>query len=299
MIESVLAVIRSSGERTTNLCKQLLARQIPEKNIVVIRESPFRKAVIRTFECGLEYGLPWTFALDADTLILENALHSMLVAIENSEENVFEVQGQVMDKLFACARAAGQHIYRTSLFEKALKLIPPDSVSMRPETYTLGMMANQGQPWIQNDLLLGLHDFEQYYRDIYRKAFQHAKKHRRSIKYLKTLWKRLGGNDPDYLVALMGLEAGIKHKGSFRVDIRNFDSSQIFQGKMKNIQEKDIFPPNIIGGYNVDSIIEDFKLHISQPVSVDQRLFSLYKEKGIFYVVRRLFEKGSKILKSL
>ena len=51
-------VIRSAGERTEELCRYLAAQQVPEENVVVIREHPFSRAVLKSFEVGLDFGLP-------------------------------------------------------------------------------------------------------------------------------------------------------------------------------------------------------------------------------------------------
>lgn len=226
-VDNVTIVIRSVGERTKAACYHLLAQQIPMQNIVVVQESPFTAAIARTFEIGLERGLPWTLCIDADVLVRPEAVIELLSIAQQTDENVFEIQGNVLDKFFCMLRPAGNHLYRTNLLAEGLKHIPAEGVSLRPETYLLRQMAAQGYPWIQEDLAVGLHDYEQYYRDVYRKAFLHAAKHGRYIPYLATLWERLAGKDADYQVALWGLYAGLITDESVTVDSRLFSQKNV------------------------------------------------------------------------
>ena len=121
MKNSILTVIRSLGERTTNLCLQLAASQVPEENIVVINEAPFSQAVRKTFECGIERGMPWTLALDADILLNYNSFDFLVRTAEEEDKNIFEVQGCILDKLFVSPRTGGPHLFRTMYLEKALE----------------------------------------------------------------------------------------------------------------------------------------------------------------------------------
>jgi len=168
MLTSLFVIIRSADERTTELCRQLVSEEVPNKNIQIIREAPFTKAVRKTFELGIERGLPWTLAIDADVLIRPEAIIDLLRFSEKADDNIFEFQGLVLDKLFSTYRPAGNHLYRTSLLHKAIDYIPCDGLSGRPETTTLRNMESQGHPWILSDIIFGIHDYEQYYRDIYK-----------------------------------------------------------------------------------------------------------------------------------
>ena len=96
--DSVTVVIRSVGERTDAVCRRLVCEQIPEANVIVIRERPFGAAVRKTFQTGLERGLRWTLALDADVLVRANALHDMLAWAVSTPEKFFFANFAVADK---------------------------------------------------------------------------------------------------------------------------------------------------------------------------------------------------------
>ncbi|MCG2590801.1 hypothetical protein [Rhodohalobacter sulfatireducens] len=59
------------------------------------------------------------------------------------------------------------------------------------------------------EYVAGLHDFEQFYRDIYRKAYFHATKHSDHVAELMKEWKRRSIDDTDYLVVIKGSVDGL------------------------------------------------------------------------------------------
>jgi hypothetical protein len=222
-------VIRSSGERTVHACRELLAQQVCPQHVHTISETPFVRAVERTFEIGIAQQRPWTLAIDADVLPTPDAVRQLLSLTAQLAPSAFELQGMVLDKLLGGPRAAGNHLFRTALLPEALRHIRTEEVarSLRPETYVLRRMAEAGHEWIQHDLVVGLHDYEQYYRDIYRTAFVHAHKHNRQLPYVMALWKRLAETDRDYQVALWGARDGLAHRGEVRIDVRQFSDSRL------------------------------------------------------------------------
>jgi len=260
MFDSFLIVIRSAGERTTALCREIAAGQVPEDNIVVIREAPFTQAIKRTFELGIERALPWTLALDADVLLHANAVGVLHKVAAMCSGNIFEVQGCILDKLFACPRAAGNHLFRTRLLEDAIKHIPEENIAGRPESFVIRKMENDGYPQIQLDNVLGLHDFEQFYRDIFRKSFQHGQKHRRYIPYLEPLWRRLSKHDPDYVIARRGLKASKKMKGFLNIDVRPFEEMKNIFPRWSRIREKAELAPEHCKAQDIERLIDSFQL---------------------------------------
>ena len=90
---TVTVVIRSVGERTENLCREIIAAQIAHQNIFLVREKPFACAVQRTFQIGIEQGRPWTLAVDADTLLLPGVIQYLCEYAETQDANLFKAQG--------------------------------------------------------------------------------------------------------------------------------------------------------------------------------------------------------------
>lgn len=220
--QDVTVIIRSAGERTTDLSHQLLREQVPTRNITVICEYPFTRALRKSFELGCELGRPWTLCVDADVLLWSSSIEILFNWVRAADSKVFQIQANLFDTIFGGPRKVGIRLYRTSLLGKALSCIPSDGVTLRPETFVCEQMASLGFPSVYRNQTIGLHDFEQCYRDIYRKAFVHAHKHEAYMQLLEPLWQRLAGHDPDYEVALWGFRAGQLSNDTVPLDVRCF-----------------------------------------------------------------------------
>lgn len=199
----VFVVLRSAGERTEAASSARAVAEVGVGSVGRVREVPFALALRRGFEMGVEAGARWTLCLDADVLLRPGAVTELVRAAEAVPANAFGVTGVVADKLLGHVRVAGQHLYRTSLLARALGESSFDPARRRPETVVKKAMARSGHPTIRTDVLMGLHDFEQSYADIFRKVFVHARKHERFMPTAERIWRRLGPDDPDYRVALV------------------------------------------------------------------------------------------------
>jgi hypothetical protein len=215
---NITVVIRSVGERTEELCREIIGTQIAQQKIFLVREKPFACAVQRTFQIGIEQGRRWTLAVDADTLLLPGAIQYLCEYAVTQEADFFKAQGLIIDKFLSNPRPAGPHLYCTAHLPAALSYIPECFEDLRPETFILKKMEEQGFPVMKADIVIGFHDFEQYYCDIFRKIFLHSKKHTRDSKLLKTQWAQLADNDYDYAVALSAYESGLNYRGAVTAD---------------------------------------------------------------------------------
>ncbi len=83
-----------------------------------------------------------------------------------------------------------------------------------------------------------LHDYEQYYRDLFRKAFVHSNKHRGWASYYMSYWSRLSCEDADYQVALWGLRAGLIYDETVKIDADLFPQEITALLQMRGWQEK-------------------------------------------------------------
>jgi len=207
----ITIVIRSSYERTEDICHNLVKRQVPEENIVIIHERPFFSSLKRSFQTGIAADREWTLCIDADVLILPNAVEGLVGFVSGQPDACLGASGLVLDKLRMEKSRGGHHIYRTHLLIEALSIIKTDknmAFQLRPETYLKHKMQEVGYYWSLWDEVIGLHDFEQFYSDIYRKMIVRAQKSSSAReKYLKkaALYSQ---KDPDFLVAAWGLRIG-------------------------------------------------------------------------------------------
>jgi hypothetical protein len=235
----VVVIIRSVGERTLNLCRRIVQCQVDPTNIVVINEVPFSKAVRKTFEIGLDFKLPWTLAVDADVLLEKNAISTIISKAERELPNTFSFNVKSFDKFFVSPRYGGPHLYRSSLLEKALSCLPSEEF-IRPETIVGEILhEKEGIENIIYECVLSIHDYEQWYRDIYRKAYVHANKHGNMyVESFLKYWSRMMNEDLDYKVALVGLCHGIATNRKINIDIRTLPMNYYENGLLKNIGEK-------------------------------------------------------------
>lgn len=212
-------VVRSIDERSALVCRHLLSLDT-DTDINSIRQvggEAFPETLAQSLRAGLEAGREWTLCVDADVLPFPGAVAVLLESAQNTDETTAEVQGLVFDRLFGGWRPAGIHLYRTAHLPLALELIDQIKTEMRPETALLDKMEEQGLPWRQTGLAFGLHDFEQYAQDLYRKCFVHAWKHVHLLPRMLEYW-RMRRNDDDFEAALQGLAAGIAHEGRIQLD---------------------------------------------------------------------------------
>ena len=137
-------------------------------------------------------------------------------------------------------------------------LIPKEGTDLRPETYALEQMRELGSPWMQIPIVLGLHDYEQYYRDIFRKSFVQAHKHTDLIPLFVKYWRRMAVKDSDYQVALWGLAAGIAQVDNVRIDMRQTSSDAAECLSRHGWEEKPCIPEDEFGAEQVERIITEF-----------------------------------------
>jgi len=232
----VSVIIRSAGERTEQLCKKLIIEQgVSPENLCIVNEAPFSAALKTTFELGIERDLKWTLCIDADVLLRPGAVKNMIVLAEQQDEKVCEIQGFILDKFIGGPRIAGNHLYRTSVLSKALENIPPEGLDIRPEHNTLQALAAIGYPWIQVPYLVGIHDFEQYYKDILRKCFIHAHKNLDLTELFLPIWREKAISDMDYAVALHGFASGVEYYGEVYINSKQ----ELYQALVSKFQQKE------------------------------------------------------------
>ena len=171
----ITAIIRTTGERTTDLCRKLVKQQA--KDVTVVEERPLSASLRRCFEIGIEKNRRWTLLVDADVLVRRGCIDVLIEAITPSD---FCVEGKVLDRVFNAPRWGGAKLYRTDLLKEAIGFI--SNRTDRPETDVLRKMEKLGYPLIQIDEITGLHNYFQHYSDLRRAAT--SRKIRKYLPYL-------------------------------------------------------------------------------------------------------------------
>lgn len=187
-----VAVIRSQGERTESVCAKLVKSQF--ENTHVIHVSPFADAVRECFRIGLESGAEWLVTVDADVLIAAD--YREKISEELKGFSGWQVLGHIDDKLFGGTRIGGVRAYRVAAIPALLPAIR-DGV-LRVES----QLCMEHPGWRLSSLVTGRHDYEQYYRDLYRKGAAHRVKHRSWAGLVERVWAR--SDDRDLRAAYAG-----------------------------------------------------------------------------------------------
>lgn len=236
--KNVTVIVRTVNERTSDLCIHLLTKQISKKNMHIVSESPLSKTVRRTFEISIQENRKWNLIVDADVLIKPNFIEELYAFAEEQNDDVFEIEVQIIDKFLNSAREAGNKLYRTKYLPEAINLIPEPFEAIRPDTHVCQEMEKRNKPQVKTNILMGLHDFEQYYRDIYRKSFIQATKHPEQVEKLIPHWEKMAVSDNDFKIALSGFNTGKKYGEKVSIDI-NSEFMKNFEDVMKSFKLKE------------------------------------------------------------
>lgn len=219
---TLIIVMRCADERTTEICAGMASRQVQEDSFVIVNERPFENALRKSYEVGIERGSKWTMTIDADVMLNPGSVDILRKAAELMPDNYIQLEGRVFDKILGSYRQAGHRIYRTELLPLALKHVPEAGREIRPEYFTLQQVGQHGHPSRRIAEIVGLHDFEQSYADLYRKSFVHARKHREFVGSLIERCSAHLHNDADFLVILKGLWDGLTSSDSISIDKNRF-----------------------------------------------------------------------------
>lgn len=289
--KDVAVIIRSVGERTEALCKALVMNQVPRANVLLIRERPFGAAVRRTLELGIEKGQRWTLAVDADVLLRRHAIRDLLDWAETEKREFFFANFMVADRFLGEIRCGGAHLYRSSLLREGLRhadcTIDADE---RPESLVRVRMAGAGFPWLQvENLVIGLHGFEQSYRDIFRTSFTYALKHPASqIQRCARAWERLMERDEDFRVALAGAKAGMAVGGSPVIDDKIVPGSIRGINALAGVEEKPVLGADALDERSIAHLLGEFTPFV-ECIRCTGDFCTKERRMGFFAKVRKTF----------
>lgn len=207
-MSNISVVIRSVGERTESLCRDLLIRSLGVEP-TIINERPFAKSLEKGLLYGIEKDKKWTLCTDADLLVDLDGLNRLIQYAESTKDSVFKITPQFFDKFFDDYREGGVHLYRTKYLKEALDYIPSEGLDLRPETHMLTRMRRIGYDFERPPIIIGVHDFDQYYKDIFRKGYVHSHKWVNRLSELVPMWREKAKKDADFRVLLTGVAAGL------------------------------------------------------------------------------------------
>ncbi|MEL7147809.1 MAG: hypothetical protein AAFO69_15660 [Bacteroidota bacterium] len=303
LTDQCIVVIRSAGERTSQWCLQKAKATFGVENVVLIDERPMHKAIKRAFEIGIESDKTWLVEIDADMLLHQEGILQLLQTASQRPANSFFHFGMVYDKLTNSFRSAGNKIIRTAHLPKALDLVPDTAGQLRPDTFVRKEMARKGFHYYRDICLVGIHDFEQDYFDLYRKGYLQGVKNRNKLERFMNNWPTDWKLDPDYVAVAGGMTAGKHHEHSLPLHPEYYiDKFKTWKNKVgftatKTVLDIDVtLADDILSSILTDQKLQDFqrlcvgnksRYHVRSDINWQYRLMKLGHRLSQSNVVRR------------
>ena len=210
----IALVQRHAHERTQTAGLELARSELPEADVVSVTAGDFPTTLRRCFETAVELDHEWTVTLDGDVLLLPGSGRAIRRVMTRMPARAGHADVLVQDRVTGQARSAGVRIYRTATMRAALR--EGDwSGTLRPETHLLASLGPTIRPWSPS-VLVGLHDHEQYLRDLFRTALVMARKKAGQRESLVARWAADPSDEGRVLLA--GAEAALRDDLPFAID---------------------------------------------------------------------------------
>ena len=164
----IALIQRHAHERTQAVGLELARAELPEAEVVSVASGDFPTTLRRCFETAVALDHEWTVTLDGDVLLLPGSGRAIRRLMTRMPTRTGHADVLVHDRVTGQARSAGVRLYRTATMGAALR--EGDwSGTLRPETELMSSLL-PAIPWWSPSVLVGLHDHEQYLRDLFRTA---------------------------------------------------------------------------------------------------------------------------------
>ncbi len=209
-------IIRTCGERTERRCIELARMQ---GTVHVVRAIPFGECLRQSYALALKLGDDFTPMIDGDVILSPGVLDKAIRWMRTQSRSSFCLDGKTHDKIMMRDRRAGIHIYRTALLPMALKYV--DDTRLKPESHVRKSMEKHGHGTIVGPIVFGYHDYEQYYRDLWRKSVAQCHKLAGLIRRsnIRAHWDAAAKKDADYRVIIAGHHHGSKLREKPMIDV--------------------------------------------------------------------------------
>ncbi|MGA8262216.1 MAG: hypothetical protein WB783_18580 [Arenicellales bacterium] len=207
----------------------------------IIRENTHYAAVEKTYEIGLDNGRDWTFSVDADVILEPRMVERVLDDLFSSSEDVRVAHPGVIDKLYRLKRWAGIQIYRTDSLEelRGIFKLKKQQRQLKIEGACISELRGRGRKVAFMKRVVGLHDYYQYYRDLYRKFYLNAIRNQEMNRQAMRLWSYWCRFDDDYRVALAAMEKALEESRDLTNSVNDFSREEINETLDRlNLKEK-------------------------------------------------------------
>lgn len=226
----MIVVIRSVGERTVPLIREMYPDAVMVENV-----TPFSEALRVSFETAIDSGAEQLVCIDGD-VIPDAGMAEDLAAILQRHPYTYAIAPRMHDYLTGDTRTVGVHAYNVRYLSEALQALDDTKRLARPESKIRHIMRGKR---IKPNHVYGVHGKRQYYRDIYRTVLLWPHKHAKHEAAFRQYWS-LSDND------------------DFRVALRSWAD-----GKQRHVTTCDASIQ-----FDIDEILDDLKLTEKEPLCV-------------------------------
>jgi hypothetical protein len=218
MIKDTTCIVRTIGERTTDICCNRLASMGLDP--LQITGKPFNRTLVNAYKKAIAYRNKYTIMVDADVIPTVTHIDDFIefFIAGKYEMAMMEIECFV----FGCVRFGGIKIYKTPVLKEYKGLL--DSLSYRPEAAINHILDNG-----RFGKCFGTHGYQQYYQDIWRTFFFHGIKSKDNAKFKESMinmqQKCILGKDKDTIVAYAAASAGGEYKNAYgypEIDYKQF-----------------------------------------------------------------------------
>lgn len=250
-------IVRAVGERTEDLCIDLV-RRYREKggSLSVVREQTHADAVEKTLLTAADQGNRWVVVVDADMLLYPNALKNMKDELEAMHSGASVVHFAVSDKLYRMKRW-GVTVFRRDAATEGLQLLQGlrSGRNLKIERALIKKLQEAGRVVTFSRTDVALHDFYQYYTDLYRKAYLNAIRNPAITSRARRCWKRMARVDPDYAVILKGSDDAANDPRQLSNSRADFDPSML-AAKIRSmgLEEKKPLTSQLYSEWNMEKL---------------------------------------------
>ena len=221
LASDITIILRSVGERTEKVCYDILSQEVPESNIVVIRNLPLKESTVELCKEALIHGRKYVITIGADYIPERGMVRAMWNLAESMAGNWMFVKGVIDDKFMMELRgdSGGPMLYPLEILRGWSEILPTIDNEVTTEASCQKHYREKGYRELRSKILLAKHDYEQHYHDIYRCMFVYGKKHRK-IERILDRWGQLALYDKDFEVAYYAYKKGRAYKGEVKADFR-------------------------------------------------------------------------------
>lgn len=277
-------VVRTVGERTENLCNELIVRYKNQNEpMFTVRRPTHVDAIQETLELAADQPGGWIVAVDADMLLYPGALNQMRTELNSVHENASVVHFAVSDKFYRMRRWGVTAYRQCAAAEGAIVLSDiRKNPSLKIERALIRKLQEAGRIIDFSKTDVALHDFYQYYSDLYRKAYLNAVRNPAITKRAEKVWKRVATSDPDYIVILKGTHDAVDGSVRLSNSVRDFEPTRLKEiVESLGLEEKSPLTSAVFGKWDLEALVRDEAASLRRN-KVDRDFF----EKGTLDRVR-------------